>query len=56
MQPQITLNLSVPETNLVLEALGNLPYVQVCELITKIHQLAEPQLAARPALVDGVGA
>ncbi|WP_214105156.1 hypothetical protein [Acrocarpospora catenulata] len=61
MSPQISLSFSVPETNLILEALGNLPYVRVCDLITRIHQQAEPQLAAetalpRPALVDGVGA
>jgi hypothetical protein len=38
----ITLELSVAETNLVLEALGTLPYARVYELIGKIHLQAEP--------------
>ncbi|MFI5797392.1 hypothetical protein [Streptomyces sp. NPDC051677] len=37
----ITLELTLAETNLLLEALGNQPYAQVYELITKIHQQAE---------------
>lgn len=37
----ITLELTLPETNLVLEALGELPYARVYELISKIHEQAE---------------
>lgn len=37
----IRLELTVPETNLVLEALGGLPYARVYELINKLHQQAE---------------
>jgi hypothetical protein len=37
----ITLELTLAETNLVLEALGTLPYARVYELINKIHQQAE---------------
>jgi hypothetical protein len=44
----ITLELSVAETNLVLEALGALPYARVYELITKIHQQAEPAVEGSP--------
>jgi len=36
----ITLELTLPETNLVLEALGELPYARVYELIRKIHEQA----------------
>lgn len=43
----ITLELTIPETNLVLEALGALPYARVYELINKIHQQAEAQAAGR---------
>lgn len=37
----ITLELTLAETNLVLEALGALPYARVYEVINKIHQQAE---------------
>ncbi|MFI6604793.1 hypothetical protein ACIBHX_51960 [Nonomuraea sp. NPDC050536] len=43
--PQITLNLSLPETNLILEALGAMPYARVYELVNAIHRQAEAQLA-----------
>jgi hypothetical protein len=42
---QISLSLSLPETNVVLEALGQLPYAQVYELIAKVRQQAQAQLA-----------
>jgi hypothetical protein len=42
----IRLELTVEETNLVLEALGNLPFIKVHELISKIHQQASPQVAS----------
>lgn len=33
----ITLELSLPEVNLILEALGAMPYARVYELINNIH-------------------
>ncbi len=46
---QIRLELNVDETNLILEALGNLPFIKVHELISKIHQQASPQVADNTA-------
>lgn len=43
---EINLLLKVEEVNLVLSALGNLPFIQVHELIGKIQTQATPQLAA----------
>jgi hypothetical protein len=45
----ITLELTLPETNLVLEALGLLPYARVYELISKIHEQAEKAIAEEAA-------
>ncbi|WP_434740472.1 hypothetical protein [Micromonospora sp. SH-82] len=42
--PQITLHLSLEQTNTVLEALGQLPYVRVFGLIETIGQQAGAQL------------
>jgi hypothetical protein len=41
----ITLELTLPETNLILEGLGALPYARVYELIRKIHEQAEAAIA-----------
>lgn len=41
---QITLKLSLQQTNLILEALGAMPYAQVYELVGAIHRQAETQL------------
>ena len=41
----ITLSLTLPQTNLILEALGQLPYVRSYELIAAIHEQAQRQLA-----------
>jgi hypothetical protein len=38
--------LDINEVNLVIKALGHLPYNQVSELVTKIHTQAQEQLAA----------
>jgi len=43
MQP-IQLKLTIDETNVILKALGEMPYVQVHQLIAKIHQQASSQL------------
>ena len=41
---EITLQLSIAETNIVLEALGQLPYVKSYALINNIQQQATRQL------------
>ncbi len=42
---QINLEVKVEDANLILEALGNLPFVKVHELISSIHQQASAQMA-----------
>ncbi|WP_329101112.1 hypothetical protein OG792_20175 [Micromonospora sp. NBC_01699] len=46
MRRDIRLDLTVEETNVVLEALGQLPYVRVHLLIEKVQQQATSQLQA----------
>jgi hypothetical protein len=41
---KVTINLSIDEANLVLEALGDMPYRRVYELVVKIQQQASEQL------------
>lgn len=41
---EITLTLTVDETNQILEGLGNLPFKEVFQLIGKIQQQAGAQL------------
>ncbi len=41
---ELNLKLTVEETNTVLEALGNMPFVKVHSLINKIQQQASQQL------------
>ncbi len=41
---EVNLQLSVEETNLILESLGNLPFVRVYGLINKIQAQAQHQL------------
>ena len=52
----IKLDLSLEELNKVLTALGNLPYVQVFELITNIQQQAEGQLQKKNVRANGIPA
>lgn len=40
---QINLSLTIDETNKILEALSQLPFVQVHQLIAKIHEDASEQ-------------
>ena len=40
----LQLELTLEETNLILESLGQLPFVKVHQLITKIQQQAQGQL------------
>lgn len=42
--PTITLELELQETNLILEALGKLPFVSVYQLIGRIQQQAQAQM------------
>lgn len=44
----IDLNLSVNEINLILQALGQAPYVQVADIVEKIKEQATPQVEALP--------
>lgn len=41
---QINLDLTVDEINLILEGLGNLPFIKVHELIAKLHEQASVQV------------
>ncbi len=43
-------NLTLEETNLILEALGELPFAKVHQLIAKIQQQAHAQLQATPEI------
>ena len=44
---ELQFNLTLDETNLVLEALGGMPFVQVHQLIAKMQQQAHAQLQAK---------
>lgn len=46
----VSLSLTLAETNLILEALGNLPFVRVFQLIGKLQQQAESQVSGGPQL------
>lgn len=41
------LELTINEVNMILQALGNAPYAQVFELVEKIREQVQPQLAAK---------
>lgn len=41
------LDLTLPEINAVMAALGNMPYAQVFELVQKIREQAQAQVAAQ---------
>lgn len=43
------LDLTLPEINTVLQALGAMPYAQVFELVEKIRTQAQTQIAAEQA-------
>ncbi len=47
MSKSIKLELSVEEINLILNALSNLPYIQVHALIQNVQQQAGPQLVGQ---------
>ena len=41
------LELTINDINMILQALGNAPYAQVFELVEKIREQVQPQLAAK---------
>jgi hypothetical protein len=45
-QEEIILNLKPEEINLILEGVGNLPFIKVYSLISKIQNQASAQLSA----------
>lgn len=45
--PKINLTLSIEEINLILESLGQLPFVRVHQLIAVIQQQATAQLQSK---------
>ena len=53
---EITLNLTLDETNLVLEGLGHLPFAKVYALVGKIQSQAGAQInPPRPVATAGSG-
>lgn len=44
---EIQINLTLPEVNQILEALGQKPYAEVYQLVGKIQQQAEAQIGFR---------
>ena len=56
---ELNFTFTLDDTNLILDALGRLPFTQVNTLITKIHQQAVSQLgdsAAKSAMLHAVPA
>jgi len=47
------LNLTLPEINAVLQALGAMPYAQVFELVQKIREQAQAQVSAEQENANG---
>ena len=47
----LKLTLTITEANLILKALGELPFRQVNDLVTKIHAQAQQQLGGMDAPV-----
>jgi len=52
MEKEVKLSLTFEEVNLVLKALGTLPFNQVYEVIGKIHDQANQQLSGNPKTLD----
>jgi len=46
---EVTLKLNIDEINVILASLGNMSYIQVHQLITKIQTQAEPQVESNGA-------
>lgn len=59
MQKELTLTLSIDEVNIVLEALGEMPFSKVFQLIDNIQRQAAQQLQPangqhQPAVTDPI--
>lgn len=52
---EITLTLTLDQINLALEALGQLPFVRVHQLIATIQQQASAQLQGQPPQLSDQG-
>jgi hypothetical protein len=50
MEQRLTLKLTIPEVNRILDALGRLPYAEVYELIGELQRQAQGQLEAVPEI------
>jgi hypothetical protein len=50
--PQIILTLSLAQTNLILEALGQLPYTHVYELVGTVQDQAGSQIGQSPERLE----
>jgi hypothetical protein len=51
----LKLELSIDDTNLILEALGNLPFARVFQLIGRIQEQARAQVEAAQQQLEGRG-
>ena len=47
------IELTIPEINAVLQALGAMPYAQVFELVQKIREQAQAQVSAEQENTNG---
>ena len=47
------IELTIPEINAVLQALGAMPYAQVFELVQKIREQAQAQVSAEQENANG---
>jgi len=52
MEQRLTLKLTIPEVNRILDALGRLPYAEVYELIGELQRQAQGQLEAVPSIAE----
>jgi hypothetical protein len=41
----VKIDLTLPEINVIMQALGQMPYASVFELVTKIRERAQAQIA-----------
>jgi hypothetical protein len=53
MKQQITIELTIPEINQILDALGRLPYAEVYELVGNLQQQAQGQLGLNAVPAEG---
>jgi len=49
----VKLEITINDVNVIMQALGNAPYVQVAELIQKIREQVQPQIN-QPAQEENV--